>query len=70
MLGKIPMEWVSLFMFLPGGFKEKIVKRSAVAATFGGALELAKRGLIELQQEKNYAPIFVRRPTDKTEEGA
>lgn len=70
MLGKIPLEWVSLFMFLPGGIKEKIVKRSAVASTFGGALEMAKRGLIELQQEKNYAPIFIRRPTNKTEEGA
>lgn len=69
MLGRIPEEWVSLFMFLPGGLNEPIVKRSAVASTFGGALEMAKRGLIELQQDKNYAPIFVRRPT-KTEEGA
>lgn len=70
MLGKIPQEWVSLFMFLPPGLTEKIVKRSAVASTFGGALEMAKRGLIELQQEKNYAPIFIRRPKEKTEEGA
>lgn len=70
MLGKIPQEWVSLFMFLPGGLNEKIVKRSAVASTFGGALEMAKRGLIEIQQEKNYAPIYIRRPTEKTEEGA
>ncbi len=73
MLGKIPEEWVSLFMFLPGGLTEKIVKRSAVASTFGGALEMAKRGLIELQQDKNYAPIYVRRPvsnqnTDNKEE--
>ncbi len=67
MLGKIPQEWVSLFMFLPGGIQEKIVKRSAVASTFGGALEMAKRGLIELQQEKNYAPIYIRRPSDKKE---
>ena len=63
MLGKIPEEWVSLFMFLPSGLNEKIVKRSAVASTFGGALEMAKRGLIELQQEKNYAPIFIRKPS-------
>jgi segregation and condensation protein A len=65
MLGKIPQAWVSLFMFLPSGLTEKIVKRSAVASTFGGALEMAKRGLIELQQEKNYAPIFIRRPESK-----
>ena len=66
MLGKIPDEWVSLFMFLPSGLNEKIVKRSAVASTFGGALEMAKRGLIHIQQEKNYAPIYIRRP-DKTD---
>ena len=65
MLGKIPQEWVSMFMFLPAGIREKIVKRSAVASTFGGALEMARRGLIELQQEKNYAPIFIRRPAEK-----
>src|SRR6218665_2378285 len=56
MLGKIPQDWVSLFMFLPGGVKEKIVKRSAVASTFGGALEMAKRGLLKIHQEKNYGP--------------
>lgn len=67
MLGKIPEEWVSLFMFLPGGITEKIVKRSAVASTFGGALEMAKRGLIELQQEKNYGTIYIRRPGEKAE---
>jgi segregation and condensation protein A len=66
MLGKIPQEWVSLFMFLPSDMKERIVKRSAVASTFGGALEMAKRGLIELQQERNYAQIFIRRPGAKT----
>lgn len=62
MLGKIPQEWVSLFMFLPGGLNDRIVKRSAVASTFGGALEMAKRGLIHIQQEKNYAPIYIRTP--------
>ncbi len=70
MLGKIPQDWVSLFMFLPGGLQERIVKRSAVASTFGGALEMAKRGLIQIMQDKNYAPIFIRRPTDKKEEVA
>lgn len=65
MLGKIPQEWVSLFMFLPGGVKETIVKRSAVASTFGGALEMAKRGLLKIHQEKNYGPIYIRRPGEK-----
>jgi segregation and condensation protein A len=67
MLGKIPQAWVSLFMFLPAGLTERIVKRSAVASTFGGALEMAKRGLIEIQQETNYATIHIRRPENKEE---
>ena len=62
MLGGIPKEWVSLFMFLPGGLNDRIVKRSAVASTFGGALEMAKRGLIQIQQEQNYGPIYIRKP--------
>ena len=65
MLGKIPFDWVSLFMFLPAGLSETIVKRSAVASTFGGALEMVKRGLIQAQQEKNFAPIYIRRPQAK-----
>lgn len=65
MLGRIPQEWVSLFMFLPAGLKESIVKRSAIASTFGGALELVKRGQLELQQEKNYAPIYIRKPVPR-----
>lgn len=68
MLGKVPKDWVSLFMFLPTGLNDRIVKRSAVASTFGGALEMAKRGLIQIQQDKNYAPIYIRRPEDKKEE--
>lgn len=70
MLGKIPEEWVSLFMYLPGGLNEKIVKRSAVASTFGGALEMAKRGLIQIQQEKNYAPIYIRKPQASASENS
>ncbi|MDI1227057.1 MAG: ScpA family protein [bacterium] len=66
MMGKIPQEWVSLFMFLPGGLKDRIVKRSAIASTFGGALEMCKRGMIQMQQEKNYAPIYIRKPGAKT----
>lgn len=62
MFGKLPQEWVSLFMFLPSGLNEPIVKRSAVASTFGASLEMAKRGLIQISQEKNYAPIFIRKP--------
>ncbi|MCK5517878.1 MAG: segregation/condensation protein A [Alphaproteobacteria bacterium] len=70
MLGKIPNEWVSLFMFLPGiRSGESVVRRSAVASTFGGALEMVKRGLIEIRQEKNYETIYLRRISTTVEEG-
>ena len=68
MLGKIPRQWVSLFMFLPTGLDEKIVKRSAVASTFGASLELVKRGALKIQQEKNYAPIYIRKPEEGEDE--
>ena len=70
MFGKISQDWVSLFMFLPQLQSERpedrIVRRSAVASTFGGALEMAKRGLIQIQQDKNYAPIYIRKPVEPT----
>jgi len=68
MLGKIPQDWISLFMFLPVGVEERIIKRSAIAATLGGALEMVKRGLLDLQQEDNYKPIYIRRHTEKKPE--
>lgn len=68
MLGKIPQDWISLFMFLPNNIEEKIVKRSAIAATLGGALEMVKRGLIELRQEDNYKPIYIRRHNEQIAE--
>ncbi len=64
-LGKIPKDWVSLFMFLPANIEEGIVKRSAVATTFGGALEMVKRGELEIHQEGICKPLYVRTPAKK-----
>ncbi|TNE32448.1 MAG: segregation/condensation protein A [Alphaproteobacteria bacterium] len=63
MLGSIPEEWLSLRALLPAGLREEepLVKRSAVASTFGASLEMAKRGMIEIRQEETYAPIYLRR---------
>ena len=60
MLGRIP-GWSALSNFLPGPREESLVNRSALAATFGASLELAKRGAIELRQDGAFSPIFVRR---------
>jgi segregation and condensation protein A len=63
MLGSIPDDWLSLRALLPAGLREEepLVKRSAVASTFGASLEMAKRGMIEIRQDETYAPIYLRR---------
>ncbi|TVQ84168.1 MAG: segregation/condensation protein A [Micavibrio sp.] len=63
MLGKIPKEWLSLRALLPAGLQDEdpLVVRSALAATLGATLEMAKRGELELKQDENYAPIYLRR---------
>jgi segregation and condensation protein A len=37
-----------------------LVGRSAVAATFGATLELAKRGIVTIRQDGNFEPIYIR----------
>ncbi len=66
MLGAIP-GWAMLNSFIvqtAGG--SELQDRSALAATFGATLELAKRGLIELRQDGTFAPIYLR-PTGQAE---
>ncbi len=61
MLGRIPGDWMDISQFLPGGLdKSPIVRRSAIASTFGASLEMAKRGLIEIRQDNLFAPIYLR----------
>jgi len=65
-LGKIPGEWMTIESFLPKSLskKEKIVARSAIAATFGASLEMAKRGHIEIRQENIYGQIYIKKRRD------
>lgn len=60
-LGHMP-DWTTLQDFLPAYNRaNKLMGRSAIAATLIASLELAKQGLLEVRQEKNYAPIYLRR---------
>jgi len=59
MLGQAP-DWTVLQTFLPPMPTDPLRRRSAVAATFGASLELAKSGRIELRQDGAYGPIFLR----------
>jgi segregation and condensation protein A len=55
------MEWGDLVQYLPDGWtSDPARRRSATAATFAAALELAKLGKVELRQNEMFAPIELR----------
>ncbi len=60
-------QWVQLDLFLDQIVPQPAPEatRTALAASFGATLEMARDGLVELQQAKAYAPIYMR----KTGEG-
>jgi len=67
MIGRLPV-WTLLSQFLPSfdparvasGEQRRLVGRSAVAATFGATLELAKRGVVTIRQDGIFEPIYIR----------
>jgi segregation and condensation protein A len=74
MIGRLP-GWTLLSQFLPSydpkkvesGEQRRLIGRSAVAATFGATLELAKRGMVNIRQDGNFQPIYIRSSTpDRT----
>ena len=55
-------DWTSLESYLPEGWEsDPARRRSATAASFAAALELAKLGQIEIRQGETFAPIEIRR---------
>jgi len=60
-LGRVP-DWRELTRFLPEGLRGEVFLRSALAATFTATLELARRGRIELRQDRAFGPIYLRSP--------
>lgn len=56
-----PLDWSDLAGFVPRAWRNAPDRRrSALAATFAAALELAKSGELELRQEGTFAPISIR----------
>jgi segregation and condensation protein A len=53
------LEWTSLESFLPET-QDGEYRKSALASSFVAALELAKRGRLEIEQAAAFAPLFVR----------
>lgn len=64
LVGDTSRSWVQLDLFiaqyLPIDEEEKTVR----ASSFGATLEMAREGLVELRQDKPFAPIYMRRRED------
>lgn len=54
-------EWRELSALLPPDYMELLPRRSALASSFVASLELARRGEVELHQERPFAPLLIRR---------
>lgn len=61
LVGKSSAQWVQLELYLEQFVPTPEVARTALASSFGATLEMAREGLIELQQAEPFAPIFVRK---------
>lgn len=60
LLGNMP-DWATLASYLPEGWNlDPHKRRSAMASSFSAILELAKRGDLEIRQERVFAPIYLR----------
>jgi len=53
------LTWTALEAFLPET-QDPEFRRSALASSFVATLELARMGKVALQQEKNFATLYVR----------
>ncbi len=58
MIGTV-IAWTSIENFLPD-FIEPQLRKSALASSFVAALELARRGRLDIQQEDCFAPLMLR----------
>lgn len=62
MLGRMP-KWSSLFSFLPPNLRG-LLGKSALSAHFVATLELCRQGKLEVRQDDNFGPIWLRSPQD------
>ena len=60
LVGQMP-DWGTLVSYLPEGWElDPQKRRSAIASSFSAVLELAKRGEVELRQDRTFAPLYLR----------
>ncbi len=66
LVGSSAGEWVQLDLFLEQFLASAEVTKTTLAASFGASLEMARDGLVELQQAEPFAPIYLRKRTATT----
>jgi segregation and condensation protein A len=54
-------QWLQLDKYLEQYLANADVARTAVASSFGAALEMAREGLVEISQAEPFAPIYMRK---------
>jgi len=64
MIGTTP-DWARLESFVPPAFADNGAARSALASTFAAALEITRRGDVEIKQLSAFGPIFIRNKTGR-----
>ena len=67
LVGASAGQWVQLDMFLEQYLPSPELGRTALAASFGASLEMARDGLLEIRQEGPFAPIYMRRRGEGSE---
>jgi segregation and condensation protein A len=65
LLGRLPKQgatsvWTTLHSFVPEHITDPLFARSSIASLFTASLELAKQGKLELRQDDNFRPIYLR----------
>lgn len=65
LLGKLPKQgatsvWTTLNSFMPENVVDPLYARSSMASILTASLELAKQGKLELRQDDNFRPIYMR----------
>jgi segregation and condensation protein A len=67
LVGQWTGQWMQLEKYLEQYLANPDVARTAVASSFGAALEMAREGLVEISQAEPFAPIYMRKREDGAE---
>jgi segregation and condensation protein A len=69
LVGEKVGDWVQLDQFIAAFAPAPELQRTAMASSFGATLEMAREGLIDLEQSGAFQPIFVRRKDKPAPDG-